>query len=309
MKETILFATTEENPERWTTELRRHAPQLDLRIWPDVGQVEDIEYAIVARPPAGELARYPNLKAILSMWAGVEDLLSDPQLEHLPIVRMTEPGLTDGIVVYVAHHVIGFHMHVSHYRQRSWEHPFHSNYKAPRDTCVGILGLGVLGKACAIALDQLGFKVIGYSARRKQVPNVRSYAGPDELGEFLGQTDILVSILPRTPQTDNFVDRETLAQLPPGARIINVGRGESIDDDALLEAIQSGHLAGAVLDVFRTEPLPDDHPFWDEPNIKVTPHCASKPDPTTASAVILEKMEKLKRGEPVEGIVDRNRYY
>ena len=309
MKETILFATTEENPERWTTELRRHAPQLDLRIWPDVGQVEDIEYAIVARPPAGELARYPNLKAILSMWAGVEDLLSDPQLEHLPIVRMTEPGLTDGIVVYVAHHVIGFHMQVSHYRQRSWEHPFHSNYKAPRDTCVGILGLGVLGKACAIALDQLGFKVIGYSARRKQVSNVQSYAGPDELGEFLGQTDILVSILPRTPQTDNFVNRETLDQLPPGARIINVGRGESIDDEALLEAIQSGHLAGAVLDVFRTEPLPDDHPFWDEPNITVTPHCASKPDPATASAVILEKMEKLKRGEPVEGIVDRNRYY
>ena len=309
MGDAVLFVTTEENTERWTAELRRNAPDLDLRIWPDVGQVDEITYAIVARPPAGELARYPNLKAIFSMWAGVEDLLSDSQLNHLPIVRMTEPGLTDGIVVYVAHHVIGIHMHVSCYQSRKWEHPFHSNYKAPRTTCIGILGLGVLGKACATALVQLGFQVIGYSAGRKQLPNVESFAGPDELGQFLGRTDILVDLLPRTPATDNFLNRQTLAQLPRGAHIINAGRGESIDDDALLAAVQSGHIAGAVLDVFRTEPLPDEHPYWDEPNVTVTPHCASKPDPASASVVILEKIQKMKRGEPVEGIVDRNRNY
>lgn len=309
MKETVLFITTEENTERWSAELRRLAPDLDLRIWPDAGRVGDIQYAIVARPPAGELARYPNLKAILSMWAGVEDLLRDPRLKHLPIIRMTEPGLTDGIVVYVAHHAIGIHMHVSSYRCRNWRHPFHNHFEAPRKTCIGILGLGVLGSACATALDQLGFTVIGYSARHKKVANIESFAGRDELGAFLGQTNILVSILPRTPRTENFVNRDTLAQLPRGSSLINVGRGESVDDDALLEAVQTGHLASAVLDVFRTEPLPDDHPFWDEPNITVTPHCASKPDPATASAVILEKIEKLKRGEPVDGLVDRNRHY
>ncbi len=309
MDDAVLFATTAENTERWTTELRRNDPDLDLRIWPDVGRVEDITYAIVARPPAGELARYPNLKAIFSMWAGVEDLLSDSRLNHLPIVRMTEPGLTDGIVVYVVHHVIGIHMHVSCYQPRAWEHPFHSNYKAPRNTCVGILGLGVLGRACAAALVQLGFEVVGYSASRKELPNVQSFAGPDELGQFLGRTDILVDLLPRTVETDNFLNQETLAQLPRGAYVINAGRGESIDDDALLAAVRSGHIAGAVLDVFRTEPLPDDHPYWDEPNVTVTPHCASKPDPATASAVILEKMQKMKRGEPVEGVVDRTRNY
>ncbi len=309
MGEAVLFATTEENVERWTAELRRVAPDMDLRVWPDVGTVEDIAYAIVARPPSGELTRFPNLKAVFSMWAGVEDLLSDSRLDHLPIVRMTEPGLTNGIVVYVVHHVIGYHMHVSSYQPRVWDHPFQTVYKAPRSTCVGILGLGVLGKACGKALVGLGFDVIGYSSNRKQIPGVHSYAGDDELNEFLSRTDILVSLLPRTPATDNFLNRETLAQLPKGARIINCGRGESIDDDALLEALRSGHIGGAVLDVFRVEPLPDDHPYWDEPNVTVTPHCASKPDPATASLVILEKMEKMKRGEPVEGIVNRARHY
>ena len=147
MGDAVLFVTTEENTERWTAELRRNAPDLDLRVWPDVGQVDDITYAIVARPPAGELVRYPNLKAIFSMWAGVEDLLSDPQLNHLPIVRMTEPGLTDGIVVYVAHHVIGIHMHVSCYQSRKWEHPFHSNFIATKHTPVSYTHLTLPTKA------------------------------------------------------------------------------------------------------------------------------------------------------------------
>ena len=309
MSGAVLFATTEENIERWTKELRRNAPDLDLRIWPDVGHIEDIEFAIVAKPPRGDLARYPNLKAIFSMWAGVEDLLLDSSICHLPIVRMTEPGLTSGIVVYVVHHVTGFHIQISEYKPRVWQHPFQTVFKSPRDTCVGILGLGVLGEACAAALTQLGFTVIGFSNSRKDIPNVHSYFGQSQFKEFLNRTEILVCLLPRTSTTDNLLNEQTLAQLPSGACLVNCGRGEPIDDDALLKAVRSGHIAGAVLDVFRTEPLPPEHPYWDEPNVTVTPHCASKPDPATASLVILENMEKMKKGEPIDGIVNRKRAY
>ena len=309
MSGAVLFVSTEENSTTWSNALLTQAPEMDLRVWPNVGTPEDVEYAIVARPPSGELAQLPNLKAVFSMWAGVEDLLADSGIAHLPIIRMTEPGLTNGMVVYVVHHVTGFHIHSGAYKSFKWEHPFHANYKSPCNTCVGILGLGVLGVACAQALIQLGFTVIGYSNTRKKIANVESYAGETEIPEFLSRSEVLVCLLPRTVSTDNFLNRNTLKMLPRGARIINCGRGEAIDDDALLEAIHDGQVSGAVLDVFKTEPLPINHPYWGEPNVLVTPHCASKPDPKTASAVIIEKIKKLEQGLLVEGLVDRTRTY
>ncbi len=305
----VLLSSIEENIPRWTQELRKNAPHLDLRIWPDVGTEEDIEFAIVARPPKGDLARYPNLKAIFSMWAGVADLLDDESIAHLPIVRMTDPGLTTGIVIYVVHHVTGLHILTSDYKPRLWSHPFRVDNKAPESTCVGILGLGVLGSACATALTQLGFNVIGYSNTRKDIPSVQSFMGQTELTPFLQRCDILVCILPNTSETHNFLNAESLSYLKKGAKIINCGRGESIDDDALLEALRSGQVSRAVLDVFRTEPLPPEHPYWEEPNVLVTPHCASKPDPVSGSVIILQKMQQFLQGEPIEGTVDRVRAY
>lgn len=293
----IAFATTEENVDRWTGELRSREPDIDLRVWPDVGRREEVAYAIVARPPGGALASLPNLKGVLSMWAGVEGLLADPALSHVPIVRMVEPGLTNGIVAYVVHHVLGFHMHVAAYEDRNWVHPFHKNIRVTRDATVGILGFGHLGHACARALTSLGFEVAGFSNSRKRVENVRSFAGASELPEFLSRLDVLVCILPRTPDTDEMLNSETLAMLPQGCGIVNCGRGEVIDDAALLAAIDGGHIAGAVLDVFREEPLPKEHPFWKERRITISPHCASKPDPRTGSDVILANIARLERGE------------
>ncbi len=305
----VLLSSTEENIPRWTEEFQKKAPQLDLRVWPNVGRVEDIEFAVVARPPSGDLARYPNLRAVFSMWAGVSELLKDRRIEHLPIIRMTEPGLTSGIVTYVVHHVTGLHLLTSEYKPRLWKHPFRVDFRSPSHTRIGILGLGVLGTACAVALRQLEFTVTGFSNTRKDVPSVRSYAGQDELRPFLEKTDILVCLLPTTAKTENFLNRETLSYLPKGAKIINCGRGESIDDDALLEALESGHISHAVLDVFRVEPLPPEHPYWEQPNVLVTPHCASKPDPETGSMVILDKMHRFLNDEPIEGIVDRDLAY
>lgn len=310
LKVAVLLSTLEKGYiPLWTEEILKNAPEIDLRVWPDVGREEDIEFAVVARPPAGDLARYPNIKAIFSMWAGVADLLADDSIAHVPIVRMTEPGLTIGMVTYVVHHVTGLHILSSEYKIRSWIHPFRVDNRAPGCTCVGILGMGVLGSACATALVNLGFEVIGYSSSRKNIPNIQSYAGEDELKEFLGRTQILVSLLPNTLSTRNLLNRQTLGYLPFGAKIVNCGRGESIDDEALLEALRSGHISRAVLDVFRTEPLPPEDPYWDEPNVLVTPHCASIPDPVTGSVVILEKMAKFLKNEPIEGIVDRSRAY
>lgn len=309
MNGAVLFSTTEENIERWISELRKRAPVLDLRIWPDVGAVEDIKYAIVARPPKGDLSRYPNLKAIFSMWAGVEDLLSDSTLPNVPVVRMVEPGLTNGIVTYVVHHVLGFHIHASSIQRKVWKHPFHTYMQVASDTSVGILGLGHLGQACAEALLPFGFKVAGYSQSRKQIEGVESYATEAELENFLSVSKVLVCLLPRTPSTDNILNEKTLNQLPTGACIINCGRGEAIKDEALLSAIRSGHIAKAVLDVFRTEPLPDDHPFWHEPAITVTPHCASKPDPRTGSAAILANIEKFEAGQPIKHIANQDSGY
>ena len=309
MKGAVLFATTQENTDRWTAELLRHEPSLDLRIWPDTGHAEDIQYAVVARPPKGELAKCSNLKAIFSMWAGVEDLISDPDIEHVPIYRMVEPGLTDGIVLYVIHHVIGVHIGTSFYNSKDWYHPFHKAFKVAQQTTVGVLGLGSLGIPCATALTQLNFRVVGFSSRRKEVPDVTSYCGESELEEFLSQSEILVSILPRTQHTENFVNKNTLGMLPSGASLINCGRGETINDEDLLHSVRNGHIANAILDVFREEPLPANHPFWAEPNITVTPHCASKPNPDTASQVILEKMRAFENNEPIAGVVDRSRAY
>lgn len=299
----VLFSTTEENIDRWVAELRTRKPDLDLRIWPEVGNVSDIRYAIVARPPKGDLKRYPNLKAILSMWAGVEDLIADESVPPVPIVRMVEPGLTNGIVTYVVHHVIGFHIHALSIQKGVWEHPFHQYMQVASDTRVGILGLGHLGQACAAALLPFGFQVAGYSNSRKQIEGIESFAGDGELEAFLRRTDVLVCLLPRTAKTDNILNRDTLAMLPKGAGIVNCGRGESIDDDALLESVRNGHISRAVLDVFRVEPLPLDHPYWHEPNIVITPHCASKPDPRTGSATILANIEKLEAGGTVDHTV------
>ncbi len=309
MQRVALFATAEEDPSHWLAELRRQDPELELRVWPAIGHTEEIEYAIVARPPAGALAQCPNLKAIFSMWAGVEDLIADPAVQHLPIYRMVEPGLTNGIVLYVVHHVTGLHNQAAYYNSKQWYHPFQKRFIPPQATTVGILGLGNLGAACARALAHLDFRVIGFSSRRKQLESVTSYCGAAEFGEFLSQTQILVCILPKTPQTDNLVDRNALKQLPQGAAVINCGRGDSIHDDDLLEFVRSGHIAHAVLDVFRKEPLPDSHPFWDEPNITISPHCASKPNVETASQVILRNICAFENGQSVPGIVERSRAY
>jgi glyoxylate/hydroxypyruvate reductase len=291
-------------------EIRAADPGIDLQRPKDVSDRRDIEYAIVGRIRPGELNGYPNLKAILSMWAGVEHLLADDTLPPaIPIVRMAEPSLTRGMVEYVCCHVLNILLRTDQYAGAGWSHPQRLAPRFAPDLPVGIMGVGVLGAACARALLELGFPVNGWSRTPTSIDGVSGFAGPGELASFLAASSVVVLLLPNTLPTRNILNRETFSALPRGAAVVNAGRGELIDDDALLGALDSGHVSRAVLDVFRTEPLPGHHPFHHHERITVTPHIASITNPKTAAAVLVDNLARLTRGEPVSPLVDRERGY
>ena len=309
-KNAVALICPDDNGAAWHREILTVRPDLDLRRWPDVGNPEEISYAIVARVPRGSLQPFTNLRAILSTWAGVEGLVSDDSIpDHLPIVRMVEPSLTQGMVEYVCCHVLNEHLRTRQYKDRAWQHPQKSDPRFAPGTTVGILGLGALGSACATALVSLGFDVNGWSRTAKNVSSVRGFVGNGELPDFLASSSIVVGLLPNTPATRGILNHETLKLLPAGASVINAGRGEQIEDADLLAALDSGHVASAVLDVFHQEPLPDDHPYWDHPAVTVSPHVASVTSPVTAVPVLMESLRRLQAGEPVDHLLDRTTGY
>lgn len=307
----LLVVSAHKNLDEWTAELRRQVPDLELRFLPDVGDPADIEYALVWLPPPGLLAGLPNLKVIFSLGAGVDHLLRDPTLPDVPLVRMVEPGLTEGMTEYVCLHVLRWHRDAPSYERqqagRVWQQV--PQQRIARERRVGILGLGVLGQDAAQALVQLRFDVAGWSRTEKQVDGVTCFHGQEGLGRFLARTEILVCLLPLTPETENILDAKLFAGLPRGAVVINAARGRLQVEEDLLAALDSGHLSGATLDVFRTEPLPDDHPFWTHPKVTVTPHIAAITQARTGIRHIADAIARARSGEPLPHLVDRMRGY
>lgn len=306
----LLFVSAEDPAEVWRQELLRRLPELDFRIWPEAGEIDEIDAALVWRPPAGELRRLPKLQAILSLGAGVEALLEDPTLPDVPLVRMVDPSLTDGMCAYVLAAVLRHHRELDRYeraqRAQDWAYAFPPQ---ARDRRIGVMGLGELGSAVARTLLAQGFPVAGWSRSAKAVEGVASFAGHGELHAFLHRADVLICLLPLTDATRGTLDAATFAALPKGAFVINVGRGEHLVDADLLAALDSGHLAGATLDVFRHEPLPPKSPLWDHPRVLITPHVASYCDPRTAADGVADNLRRLARGEPLLHVVDRARGY
>lgn len=248
---------------------------------------------------------YTKTKAVLSLWAGVEDIVANRTLTQ-PLTRMVDASLTEGMVEWVTGHVLRHHLGMDAHTVNP-DHRWQPT--APplaRDRTVAILGLGELGAACASALAGLNFNVVGYSRSPRKIAGVTCKSGAEGLQATLAVADILVLLLPLTPATDCLLNADTLAQLPRGAVIINPGRGALIDDDALLTALDDGQVAHATLDVFRQEPLPQTHPFWAHPNVTVTPHIASETRAETASQVIVENIRRQEAGEPLLHLVDRN---
>ncbi len=295
----------------WRKPLTAADPNIDLRFWPDVGRVEDIEYALVWLPEPGDMQRYPNLKVIFNLGAGVDKLLADKTLPyHIPIVRLVDPGLTSGMTEYVLLHTLRHHrgQHVLDRQQkdRVWRQKL---FPLARNRKVGIMGLGVLGTDAAAKLVALDFDVAGWSRRHKSLPGVTSYHGEEGLKAFLARTEILVCLLPLTAETRGILNAKLLAQLPQGACLINAARGGHLVDADLIAALDSGHIAHATLDVFHQEPLPADHPFWVHPKITVTPHVASLTQPETAIPVVLDGIRRHKAGLPIPNTVDLKKGY
>jgi glyoxylate/hydroxypyruvate reductase len=271
---------------------------------------EQVDYVVLS--PAGpvrDFSRFTRLSAALSLWAGVERLVGNRTLAA-PLCRMVDPGLTEGMTEYVAGHALRYHLGLDAVLAAQ-DGDWRPELVPPlaRERPVGVLGLGALGAACAAALSRLGFRVCGWSRRPRKIDGIDCRHGEVGLGEVLRRAEILVTLLPETPATENLLDATRLALLPPGARLINPGRGTLIDDEALLAALDTGALAHATLDVFRNEPLPPGHRFWSHPRITVTPHIAAATRPATAAPVIAENIRRAEAGLELLHLVDRDAGY
>jgi glyoxylate/hydroxypyruvate reductase A len=305
---TLLIIAPDERPDWWQREFARIAPALEVRTWPDVGDPAEIDYALAWKPPAGVLARLPNLKAILSMGAGADHLFVDPTLPEVPVTRVVDPYLTSGMSEYVLLHVLRYHRNQPALEIQQHQHVWDDRVRELRqadERPVGVMGLGELGRDAASKLAALGFQIAGWSRTAKDIPGVACFDGPDGLAPFLARTEILVCLLPLTAETTDILNHDTLAQLPQGAYLINAARGAHVVDADLLDALASGQLTHATLDVFREEPLPADHPFWDHPQITVTPHNASITDPRSVVRQVAENIRRFDAGEPPLYLVDR----
>lgn len=292
----------------WAQELRKQNPALDVRLWPDAGAHEDIEYALAWKPPAGALAAYPKLKAVFSLGAGVDHLLVDPDFPgHARISRVVDPYLTAGMVEYVVLHVLRYHKNQpaldAQQRERIWDDRA-QELKQADERRIGILGLGELGAAAATALVALGFDVAGWSRSAREIAGVSCFHGEAGLNALLPRSDILVCLLPLTPATEGILCADLFARLPEGACLINAARGGHLIEEDLIPALASGQLDHATLDVFRTEPLPDTHPFWNHPRITVTPHNASITDPRSVARQIADGIAAVERGDALPNAVD-----
>lgn len=261
-----------------------------------------VDYLVFLPGTIADFTRFPRAKAVLSLWAGVETIIGNPTLTQ-PLARMVDPSLAEGMADYVAGHVLRHHLGIDHFLTATrWEQ------RVPplaRDRKVTVLGLGELGAFCATTLAALRFDVAGWSRRPKQIPGIHCLSGAAGLREALNRAEILVLLLPRTPDTEGLLDAARIAELPKGAVVINPGRGALIDEAALLDALDRGHLGQATLDVFQTEPLPADHAFWRHPRVTVTPHIAAETRPATAARVIAENIRRSEAGEPMLYLVDR----
>ena len=266
---------------------------------------EDVDYLIYAPDSTiQDLTPYTRCKAVLSLWAGVETFVGNETLTQ-PLCRMVDSGLRQGMTEWVTGHTLRYHLGMDQHIVNPGQIWDEDHPPLAQDRPVTILGLGALGEACGTALRLLGFPVTGWSRTAKDVAGITCYHGPEGLGHALATAQILILLLPDTPQTKNVLNNETLAQMPKGSVIINPGRGPLIDDKALISSLKQGHISAACLDVFRVEPLPQDHPYWTLPNVTVTPHIASRTRAATAAEVVVGNIARGEQGLPFLHLVDR----
>jgi glyoxylate/hydroxypyruvate reductase len=304
----IIFSATQTKPQPWVDALRAEFPGAQVDEWQPGAAPAD--YAVVWRPPQQLFDEQPRLKGIFNTGAGVDALLRMKLPQGVPLVRIDDGGMAVQMAEYVCHAVIRHFREFDAYDEDMRAHRW--AFRRPRrreEFPVGIMGLGVLGQRVASAVAGFDFPVRGWSRTPREVDGMQCFAGAEQFDAFLAATKVLVCLLPLTAETENIMNRDTLARLMPGGYVINVARGPHLVEQDLLELLDSGHLAGATLDVFRTEPLPPEHPFWAHPKVTVTPHTSARTLRDESVAQIAGKIRRLERGEPIAGVVDPNRGY
>ena len=306
----VLYRSDAPRAAAWARYFAEHAPDLNFRVWPDAGNLDEIEYLIAWQAPREFLAALPRLKVFFSSGAGADHVDFSAVPTHIPIARMVEPGIINGMVEYVSLAVLALHRdffdYVAHKAARAWD-PLEVPPASART--VGVMGLGSLGCAVLERLATFGFRLRGWNRSPRTLEGVETFAGADQLQPFLAGCDVLICLLPLTPATKGILNHELFAALPKGAALVNVGRGPHLVDADLIEALDSGQLSRAILDVTDPEPLPADHPFWAHPRVFVTPHVASMTQPESAAPILLENIRRAQRGEALRDVVDRGRGY
>jgi glyoxylate/hydroxypyruvate reductase A len=295
----------------WLDHMQSLLPEIECRRWDEPGNLEEIEYAVVWRPPAGGLKWFPNLKCIVSVGAGIDHILVDPERpRHVPIIRTTSDDLTQRMREYVCLHVLRHHRRLPEIDEIQGSKEWRQTVNPPAyQRGVGVMGLGNLGSDAAATLAVIGFDVAGWSRRPKDIPGVKNFAGENGLEQFLKRSEILVCLLPLTDTTHGILNDRLFSTLPRGACLINAARGGHLVEDDLLAALGDGRIEYATLDVFHEEPLPTEHPFWDHPRVLVTPHVASLIDPVAGGASIAANLRRFINGEPVPNLVDLDQGY
>ena len=310
----IVLASTDfwEDMEVWSNGLQKAMPEMDIKVYPDDGDVDEVEFAVVWKHPRGILKKYPNLKAILSLGAGVDHIISDPDLpEGLPIIRLVDKKLTHEMCLHALHWVLHFHSDQYLYRsqqlKRQW---IQQSSIQTEDRTIGIMGLGNIGRSIGELLVTQSFNVIGWGANQKSsLTDIKYYYGQDQLSDFLGRTNILINVLPLTSDTTNIITKKELRLLPKNSFIINIGRGGIINEDDLLTLLSDGHIKAAALDVFTQEPLPENNSLWDHPSVYITPHIAGQSNPNSAGQTISENIYRIQKGELPYPIYSRTNGY
>lgn len=313
VRSTLLLAVPVNWAGLWTTPLAEMAPDLDVVVQGrDAYDAGSIDYALGFRPEPGLLGSLPNLKVTFSLGAGVDGFLIDPNYpKNVPLVRFVDHQLSREMAQYCVMQALIHHRQQRMFdvfqRDRTWRQSIPP--RRTEDTRIGILGIGEIGTLVSERLREHDFKMAGWSRTRKEIDGVESFAGHSELETFLNRSDILICLLPLTKDTRHILNAKTFAQLPKDAFVINVARGGHLVEGDLIAAIDSGHLSGATLDVFETEPLPESSPLWAHPKITVTPHVAAISDPRVMAKNAVDGIRRHKAGKPLENVVDLTRGY
>ena len=311
MLPTVLIKLGGESADDYIEEMHRLEPRLKIREWPDVGSPGEVDIAMVWKMPHGELAKFPNLKLIISMAAGVDHVLSDPQRPAgVPIVRVTDPHMARSMGHWFLMNILRLHRETAHFDNLRAEKIWPPEIAFDTDAIsVGILGLGYLGTHVAQMLKAVGLRVQGWSRTQKNLDGIQSFSGKVGLDQMLSNTNYLACLLPNTPATEGIMSLNCFNKMPRGSYVLNAGRGSQLVEADLLQALDNGQIKGAALDVFETEPLPRDHPFWTDTRILMTPHHAAEVFLPAAAQTFLENIYSIRNNQPLTGLVNEELGY